>query len=567
MKNKWLAVLLSAAMTASLVMGCGGSGKETSGSAGSSTEGTASESEESSAASADGEKVIRYATSSSPSGIFQPMYHNDQYNGYVTYNVYESLTQVNESGETEGVLAKDWDISEDGKTYTFYLNEGVTWHDGEPFTANDVAFTYNFMAQPGFNGYNSSYIAEIEGYDEVQAGTAETLSGVEVIDDYTISVTTTEVYSSLLNRIGGRPIIAEHIWKDVDVATADQQTDLIKNPVGTGPFKLEEFVPDQYVTLVANEDYWQGVPKIDELIYITVNADTSQAQMLNGELDVLALSSLNDDDIALYEGENFDIEYYPFNSYQCMQINQQEEEFQPAEIRQAITYAIDRQGIVDALLYGHGCVANTIYAESYWAHPGNDVLQCYEYNPEKAIEIFESLGYSYDADANIMSDPEGNPVTWRLFCPTGNKVREQSATVIQSNLGEIGITIDLETMEFATLISILQDTSDPTRFDFALTGYGMGADPDVSTLVMSGAANNYSSYSGDKIDELCTTALHTADEAERAAVYKDLAIEVSKELPVIYLYNMESASALNPSVHITDNPYWTAYNAYLWTVD
>ena len=111
-------------------MGCGGSGKETSGSAGSSTEGTASESEESSAASADGEKVIRYATSSSPSGIFQPMYHNDQYNGYVTYNVYESLTQVNESGETEGVLAKDWDISEDGRTYTFHLNEGITWQDG-----------------------------------------------------------------------------------------------------------------------------------------------------------------------------------------------------------------------------------------------------------------------------------------------------------------------------------------------------------------------------------------------------------------------------------------------------
>ena len=445
------------------------------------------------------------------------------------------------------------------------MNEGILWSDGEPFRADDVAFTFNYMAQPGYTGYDSSYIAEIEGYDAVQAGTAKTLSGIQVIDENTISITTTNVYSSLLNRIGGRDIVAEHIWGEVDPATGDKETDLIKNPVGTGPFVLSEFVPDQYVTLTANETYWQGAPKVDELIYVTVNTDTAQAQMLNGELDVLGLWSLSDDDVKIYEDAGLNIEYSLGNSYQCMQVNQAEEQFRSVGIRQALTYAINRQGIVDALLYTHGNVANTIYAESFWAYPGDEVLNIYEYDPEKAIELFEEQGYEYEEAANVMYSPDGEAVEWRLFVPTGNQAREQAATVIQSNLKDIGIRIDLETMEFATLISILQNTEDPTRYDFALTGYGMGADPDISTLVVSGAANNYSGFSDEEIDGLVAEALKTAEELKREEIYRELAIQISEKLPVVYLYNWQSAEAQNPAVHTIQNVYATAYNSHLWT--
>lgn len=568
MKKRLLATLLTAAMVVTAAAGCG---SKTANDSGSSSAGNsqAEETEASKGAEADdGEKkVIRIGITSSPSGIFVKMYHNDTYNGYITYSVYESLTQVNPEGETEPRLAKSWDISDDGRTYTFHLNEGITWQDGEPFTANDVAFTYNYMSQPGYNGYDSAYISEIEGYDEVKAGTAETLSGVEVIDENTISITTTNVYSSLLNRIGGRDIVAEHIWGDVDPATGDQQTELIKNPVGTGPFKLKEFVQDQYVTLEANEDYWQGAPQVDEITYITVNTDTAQAQMLNGELDILGLWSLSDDDLAIYEENGLDIEYSLGNSYQAMQVNQEEAQFQPVEIRRALAYAINRQGIVDALLYTHGNVANTIYAESFWAYPGDEQLSIYEYNPQKAIELFESQGYSYDADANVMSDPEGNPVQWRLFVPTGNEAREQSGTVIQSNLGEIGIEIDVETMEFATLVDILSDNSDPNRFDLALTGYGLGADPDVSTLVTTDGASNYSHFSDAELDELVAEVLQTADEEKKAELYTEIAVQISEKLPLVYLYNWQNADAQNPAVHTISNVYWTAYNSYLWTKD
>ena len=567
MKNKVTALLLAALMAASLAAGC--SSEPASAPTGGGTEASEEPSGESGTP-----KAIRYATISSPSGIFMPLFNNDNYNGYVTYNVFEALTQVDAHGETEGRLAKSWDVSDDGLTYTFHLQEGVTWHDGEPFTADDVAFTYNFMANPDYPGYNSSYISKIAGYDEVHEGTAETMSGVKVIDENTIEITTTEVYSSLLNRIGGIFIIAEHIWSDVDVKTSTEQTELVKdNPVGTGPFMLNEelgygeFIPDQHVVLEANENYWQGAPKVDELIYVTVNADTSQAQMLNGELDILGLDNLNEDDLNLYESEGLKIEYIKYNSYQGMQVNCAKEEFKDPLVRQAMDYAMDRQGMVDALLYGHGEVSDTIYRSDYWACPEKDELPHFEYNPEKAVEIFESLGYSYDEGSNVMTGPDGEPVVWRLFVPTGNKVREQAGTVIQSNFDAIGIKAEIETMEFTTLISILEDTSDPDRFDLALTGYGMGADPDVSTLVTTTGSSNYAQFSSAEIDELSTAALAEPDADKRTEIYHELAIAVGNQLPVVYLFHWDSAVVMNPAVTIEQNPYWTAYNSHLWTVE
>lgn len=570
MKSKLVAVLLVVLMLAVTVAGCGAgdnepanAGKETGSEAASGDESKGDDGE------STGDKVIRWGTDSSPSGIFLPQYHNDVYNAYVTNNVFESLTYVDPEGNIEPQLAKSWDISDDGKTYTFHLQEGVKWHDGEPFTANDVAFTYNFMAQEKYGGYYATYISEIAGYDEVHSGAAETMSGINVIDENTIEITTTNVYSSLLNRIGGSNvgIIAEHIWKDVDVETADQQTELIQNPVGTGAFKMLEYVPDQYVSLEANKDYWGGAPKIDELIYVTVNGETAQAQMINGEIDVFLLSSVNEDDIQLYEESGLNVEFILDNGYQAMQINMQNPELGNVTIRQAIAYALNRQGMVDALLYGHGNQANTVYAESYWAHPGNENLSCFDYNPEKAIELFESQGYTYDADANKMYNPDGEQVSWRLFVPNNNPVRQASGTIIQDNLNAIGIDIDLQVMEFATVIATLQELEDADRFDFALTGYTMGADPDISMLVTTTGGNNYSCYSNEEIDAQVAEALQTADEETRNELYKELAVEISEELPLIYLYNQESAYAINPNVHVTLNPYQRVYHPYEWTVD
>lgn len=571
MKRRVVALLMTAVMVASLAA-CGNP-DDSPKSTGSQNEADDSQASDDSQAAEgdtadDGEKkVLRYGIESAPSGIFLEQYHNDQYNGYVTYTVFEGLTQANMEGKQEMLLAKDYEVSEDGKTYTFYLNEGIKWHDGEDFTADDVAFTYQFMADGDYTGFYTDYISKIDGYEAYHSGETDTLAGVEVIDEYTIAITTTEVYSSLLAKIGNIKIIPEHIWKDVDIATADQQTDLIRNPIGTGAFKLGEFVPDQYVTLVANEDYWRGTPKLDEIDFILINAETVQAQLMNGEIDYYELLNINQDDMDMYESEGLQTAIQTGNSYQCMGINCEDPVLSKVEVRQALAYAIDRQGMVDALLYGYGNVANTIYCESYWAHPGNENLTCFEYNPEKAIELLESIGWSYDEDANVMSDENGNPVSFSLMVPTGNTVREQSGTVIQANLNAIGIAVDVQTMEFATVIDAIGDLENPEAYQLALFGYGLGADPDVTLLVGTGGSVNFSRYSNEDVDAQIARALQSTDEAEQEAAWNEMASIVSETLPCLYLYNMSQGSVFSDKVvTVYDNTYWNAYNTYLWEV-
>ena len=563
MHKKALALFMTAVMAVGLFAGCSG---ENTGD-GSTEAGMEKNTAEAGTSGEETEiKTLNYGIPSSPSGIFLYQFHNDTYNSYVTTNVFDSLVVIDPTGVAEAKLAKEWKVSEDEKTYTFTLNENVTWHDGEPFTANDVAFTLNFMASPDYTGFYSSYVSTIEGYEEVQAGTADTLSGVSVNGDYEISITTSEIYASMLTRIGVIGIMAEHIWKDVDIATADQQTELLRNPVGTGPYKLKEFVQDQYVTLEANPGYYGGVPKIDEVSFVTVNGETVQAQLLNGEIDVFPLTSINEDDLKIYEDAGLNVEFYTNNGWQSLQINCQNELLSKREVRQALAYAIDRKGMVDSLLYGYGKVANAIYASTFWTYPGDENLPIYEYKPKKAIELFESVGLTYDSENNQMLDEEGNQLTLRLFVPTGNKVRENAGVVIQSNLTDIGIKCEMETMEFATLFDLLGQTDDPANFDLALIGYSMGADPDVSELVSTNGGTNFCRYYNDEIDSLLEAAQLTTDQSERKELYGKVAAMLAEESPAVYLFNQDGAYAMGAGVEMQTNPFSGCYHIEQWDI-
>ena len=570
MKKRIVALALSAVMSLSLAA-CGAPADPGN----SGNDGTKGTTENQGGDTADGEKVLNFGVQSAPSGLFVYQYNQDQYNAYIVYAVYEGLTQANEEGQVEPVLAREWEVSEDGCTYTFHLAEGVKWHDGEPFSANDVAFTYTWMCDPDYNGYYSQFVDHILGAKEYRAGEADTIEGIKVIDDNTIEITTDGVYTSTLSRVGNIGIMAEHVWKDVDIKTADK-SDLLRNPVGTGPFKLKEHKADQYTSLEKNPDYWQGEPKIDVINFVVVNDDTVEAQLANGEIDYYVMLSVTQDAVDMYEASGLEVTTHVANSYQCMQVNELNPLLAAPEIRLALTTAIDRQGIVDSLLNGYGNVAHTIYAESYWANPGADKLTVCDYDPEKAVEMFEAQGWKFEGtvgeDSAVMYTPDGAKAEFNMICPIGNKVREKSAVVIQSNLKDIGITLNVDTIEFATVIATMQAVidgeGDPADFDFSLTGYGMGADPDISMLVSTGGAVNYGSYSDEQADALLTDALTNPDPDKSNEAYANLAIRISETLPAVYLYNMLDGDVRGPRVkNLINNVYWTCYNCWQWEVE
>ena len=566
-KEKLTAILLTAALPLGLA-GCStnpdapATKAETKAGTSASESSTASttESEEKS----DKEKIVRIGAISSPSGIFNPLYANDDWNGYVTGQIFQSLIKVDPNGNYIGNLADSWDISDDSKTVTFHLNKDAAWTDGTDFTADDVKFTLEFMVNPDYSGLNSTYITPIAGYADYHSGNADSLEGVKVIDEDTISITTEEVYASFLEKIGRNlSIIAKHIWEDVDVATADQNTEKIQNPVGTGPFILTEYVPDQYSILTKNEKYFKGTPKIDKLVIQVINADTVQAQVLDGEIDLLRVESLNPDDIEEYEDNGFIILHNRLNAYQHMVINHRNPILAKKEVRQALAYAINRQGIVDSLLYGYGEVANDVYTRDFWAYPGDDKINPYEYDPEKAKELLTDAGFTYKN--GVLYDGE-SPVTFELIYPSGNKAREGAATVIQQNLKDIGIDVNLQLMEFAAMTAILQKFDD--SYDLALLGNGFGLDADVSQLIGTNGSTNYAGFSNERVDELLSEGLNYVDVEKRAPIYKELAALTNEYLPSVYLYNWDRFTIVNPKLkNVVVSTYSYSHDIENWDIE
>lgn len=561
MKKRWISLALAAFLAVSALTACSktvNNANTTSNT--NNTEGSASEPggvSESGNATEEKEKILRLGNISSPTGKFNPLYANDDYTAYINNLIFQSLVTVDAGANLQPGLAESWKVSEDSKTITFHLFKNIKWTDGQPFTAEDVQFTLEFMSAKNYTGLNSTYVQEIEGFDEVHNNTAEHLSGIHVIDEYTIAITTKEVYASFFEKIGrGVSIIAKHIWDGIPLEEVEQRTDLLQNPVGTGPFILQEYAADQYTTLVKNPEYYEGVPKLDKIIIQVVNPDTAQAQLLNNELDMIRVESLNPDDIKIYEDAGFEVTSNLLNAYQHMVINFNDPLLSNKDFRQAMAYAINREGIVASLLYGYGNVANTIYTKEFFAYPGEAALNDYAYSPDKALEILTTkVGLTYK-DGTLYQN--GTPVKLTLMYPSGNKAREGAATVIQQNFKEIGIDLKLELVEFATLTSVLQERK-ADSFQLALLGNGFGADADVTQNVGTGGSNNHSQYANTKVDKLLEEGLTSLDNGVRAPIYKEIATILNEELPVIYLYNWERFTILNPKIQ---NVNVTTYSFY-----
>jgi peptide/nickel transport system substrate-binding protein len=462
MKNNFTLPLILALLLAILFSGCSKPDSSTEKTTDNSTKTTMSEEDK------FGGTLIR-ASWNPPSGNFLSLITSTENDFLVTDLVFESLLFITDKNELVPGLAESWEIADDSKSLTFHLRQGVKWHDGEIFDADDVIFNWKFIADPDYTGPLYSNFSPIVGMDAFHNGEAEEIEGIEKIDQYTIKISFNDVYASVLTMIGTKTsYIAEHIWKDVEVGKASEMTEMLRNPVGTGAFKMEEFAPDQYVSLAAFEDYWQGRPYLDKVIIKATNQDTAQAELLSGQINYMTVSDFNPDDMGLYKDEGIRVLTTAGGSYQFMGVNHLNPDFQDVKVRQALMYGIDRQGMVDNLMYGFGELLTQPLPTSSWAHPDSSLIEPYAYNPEKAIALFEEAGYKYKD--GVMYRPDGEQLTWVLKYPSGNKTRERSAPVIQQNLKDIGIDIELQLMEFATMFEQL-NTDD---FELFLICVGAG---------------------------------------------------------------------------------------------
>lgn len=417
--------------------------------------------------------------------------------GEINILIFNGLTAHNGANEVVPALAESWDFDVESCTYTFHLAEGVKWHDGAPFTAADVKFTIEAIIDPENGSENAPNFEDVEE--------------IAISDDHTISFRLSAPNVAFIDYMS-MPILPAHLLQGEDMQTSD----FFRAPIGTGPYKLARWDEGQAITLVKNEDYFQGAAKIDQIIFKIVPDDNAKAlQMQSGELDLALLTprdaQLFTDDPAYrcYDMATSDYRGILFNF-------QNEFWIRNRDIIPAVCYAIDREAIVNAVLLGQGMVAYGPLQRNIY---NNENVEHYSYNPEKARSILESAGCTPDADGFYTRG--GERLGFTINVPAGDQLRLNIAQIAAQQLQQIGLDVKVD-------VPMQVDWSTQAAY---LIGWGSPFDADDHTYKVfgSGKGANYSAYSNVLVDQYLLEARQTDDPEARAAAYAAFQQELAKD--------------------------------------
>lgn len=516
--------------------------------------------------------TIVFGIADSLPGIFHPLLATKTTDQDVNTIIFPSLLQPNEKGELVPYLAKSYEVSDDGLVLTFHLQENAKWHDGVPVTAEDVAYTVECIMDSGFTGTAYNKVSAIVGAEAYHKGETNSVEGIRVLDDHTIEFTLTATFAPALSNLASRSVLPKHIWKDIPVAEHQNQVELMKAPIGCGPYKVVEYVEGQYVSMVANEDYWEGTPKTPNLIIKVVAVDSILAELNNGTVDVVSVRDLTSDDKATLTSLGFDITSFANNIYRYIGINLRRPVFQDKALREALYYALDREGIVSSLLEGNGSVLNSPFLPASWAHEDVSRMNIRGYDVEKAKQILADAGYADTNGNGILEAPDGTELSFTYKIPVDSALTEQVALVVQQNWKAIGVEVEIQSFEYSELAQIAIFNHD---FDFYTLNCQFGDDPDVFAWWHSSAATdepgvpsfNFDSYKSDACDELIMKARSTNDQAERTELYNEIAKVINEDVPMLFLYCQNNSYAVpNGMEGFAPYTFNVVYNVNNWTI-
>jgi peptide/nickel transport system substrate-binding protein len=339
-------------------------------------------------------------------------------------------------------LAESWQVSDDGRTWTFKIRQGVIWQDGQPLTAKDVAFTFNYIVDN-----NLQTIAIYTGG----------ITGATAVDDTTVEITTAEPKSNMLAMVV--PIIPEHIWSKVSGKAATTTFQNSPPIVGSGPFQTVEWNKGKYIRMVANPEYWGGKPNIDTLLFENYqSADTMTADLKQGAIDAAielpqaqfpSLAKM--DGITGLKGTHWRFNELGFNCYDSPD-SMGNPVLLDEKFRHALNWAIDRQKITDVAFFGQADVGSTLivpYSVYHWQPPAD---QLFTYDPEKAKAELDAAGYK-DADGDGVRETEdGKPLTLRLYVTNDSPENQTAAKLIAGWFKDVGLRINLKIVDAGVLL-------------------------------------------------------------------------------------------------------------------
>lgn len=531
---------------------------------------------------------------SAPTGMFNPIFYEEAYEANILSFTHESLFSQDANLEYEGHLAKDWNLNKDHTELIVYLQEDVTWHDGEPFTAEDVVFTYQSIADPDYvsaGGVRISYVEPLLGFQDYQSGQTDEFKGVQAINDHTVVFRFTEPNVTPLYT-AGFTIIPKHVFEGIPIKDMPEAAESYKAGavIGTGPFKFTDMIDREQYVLERNENYWKSAPYLDKIIWKVVAQSVMTGLLETGEIDFIAdpggiapadYDMINElRHIHIIEQIDFGYQLLGFKHHHrtaqdvedglLKPDNWIKNDRLPIDVRQAIAYAIHREAFIHGLLYEHGQTINSPIAPQFWAYDEESTVN-YHYDPEKAKQILTNSGYIDIDNDGFREDPKGNKWVLNLDYPTGNELRERSAPHIKQQLEDVGIKINLrQPKEMSAYVEGL--ANDLPDWDLYLLGWSLATgDPNPSGLWATTAPYNYSRWYNPKSNKLLQQAVKAPlalDQSYRAQIYAEWQRLFSEDLPAILLYAGNSLWAYNDRIQgIILHPSSMYQDPHLWWVN
>lgn len=501
------------------------------------------------------DSTLYIGLTNAPDG-FNPINAPSTAAGFAQRFLFDSLLVMPDVDEFEPALATSFE-TEDNQTYTIELDPDAYWTDGEPVTAEDVAYTFNTIAHPDAETSRGLALSLLEGTDGngKLEDEYDELPSVEVIDDKTLQFTTEQPLdpATVQEHLGFNVLIApSHIFGEIEPADLSTAQETSQPEVFSGPYQLEEYDDSNYAHFSSNTDYYRGTPELTDIYLRILSASSMVTEFQSGGIHMAAGAGIGmvpiqdvplleeDDEIIVEESLGINAQYLIINN----------ETFDDARVRRALDHAMNTDLAVDELMQGRAENLASPYTSD---HPYHDPeLEPLEYDPDLARELLEEADFDFDQELDFV-------------VPTGNQVREQHGDLIQQELEAIGLNVNQVNVDFPTSLEMARELD----YDLSLRGNMKNVDPDISHLYRSGSPNNHFALNDPHIDELLDQGMAETSFETRYPIYQELQEYLQEQSPIIPMYTDVMFMIRHERLNGGINAYWAGslHDVHEWTLD
>ena len=450
-------------------------------------------------------------------------------------------------------LAESWELSKDCLTLAFRLRKDAKWHDGHPFTAEDVRFTYETMIHPKTpTAYKEDFLA---------------IKDLEVLDPYTVRITYPKPYAQALESWGiwmlPKHLLARYV-REGRLREAPQN----RQPIGNGPYRFVEWKSGEKVVVVANPDYFEGRPYLSRVVYRIVPSQSTIFLELKAKgVDFAGLTAMQFKRQTEYPAfrKAYSKYQYPSNAYTYLGFNLKDPRFADRRVRQAFAYAINKQELIDGVVLGLAREATGPYKPGTWFYNPN--VARFPYDLKRAKALLAEAGWK-DTDGDGVLDKRGEPFAFTIRTNQGNEERKKIAEIVQQRLKDIGVVADIQVIEWS---SFIKEFVKKRRFEAVILGWGVGLDPDQYEVWHSSKTGpdelNFVSYSNPEVDQLLEQGRASCRQGERKKHYDRLQEILAEDQPITFLYFRDALPVVASRVQgIEPSPNGITYNFIRWYV-